>query len=89
MQGDELPFQLFGTQYLINIKHGASWKQLGPESLLKELGPLKFAEIEGLTCEALFKNVSHQNNSIINIPPTYYASSVIYRIAQNSGRGKL
>ena len=59
MQGDELPFQLFGTQYLINFKNGVSWKQLGPENLSKEIGPLKFPEIETLTCETLFKNVSH------------------------------
>lgn len=70
MQGDELPFQLFGTQYLISIKSGISWKQLGPESLLKELGPLKFAEIENLTCEALFKNVSHQQNMTSNLSYT-------------------
>lgn len=70
IQGDELPFQLFGTQYLINIKNGVSWKQLAPESVLKELGPLKFAEIEGLTCEALFKNVSH-----------YYSNTILLAMA--------
>lgn len=58
MLNDELPSQFFGTQYLINVKNGVTWKQLPPESLLKELGPLKFPEIESLTCEALFKNVS-------------------------------
>ena len=59
IHGDEMPFQLFGTQYLISIKNGISWKQLAPENLLKELGPLKFSEVESLTCESLFKNVSH------------------------------
>ena len=59
IQGDEMPFQLFGTQYLISIKNGVSWKQVTPENLLKELGPLKFPEVENLTCETLFKNVSH------------------------------
>jgi len=60
LQGDELPFQMNGTQYLISTKSisGLSWKQLNPENVLKELGPLKFNEVETLTCEDLFRNVS-------------------------------
>ena len=58
IQGDELPFQIIGNQYLINVKSGLTWKQLAPENMLKELGPLKFGEIESLSCEDLFKKVS-------------------------------
>lgn len=53
-----MPFQIIGNQYLINVKSGLTWKQLAPENMLKELGPLKFGEIESLSCEDLFKKVS-------------------------------
>ena len=63
IQGDELPFQLFGTQYLIS-KNGLAWKQLASESVLKELGPLKWNDLENMTCESLFKNVRNGNMHI-------------------------
>lgn len=65
IQGDELPFQLFGTQYLISSKNGLTWKQLAPESVLKELGPLKWDDLENMTCEKLFKNVRNRNTHAV------------------------
>ena len=67
IQGDELPFQLFGTQYLISSKNGLTWKQLAPECVLKELGPLKWNDLENVTIENLFKNVRNGNNLYIYV----------------------
>ena len=41
----------------MSIKNGLTWKQLAPENVIKELGPLKWNDLENMTCESLFKNV--------------------------------